>query len=1274
MRSPAIARGRELATLLGHFNAASRVLGVNEYVPHTFSRYDLVFFIGFDAVYTPPARFQDDVLSTATPVIWMDTGFREFSSRADVRKKYGFSVSHIDSLSVFDVVRAGDRTFTKGEPNINMIEISDRKKVTVSATALSSARHWEVPYIVRSGNLMYIADCPFASATETDRYLLFADMLHDLLLQPHESSHSALIRIEDVNPLENPAKLREIADILSSRNIPFLVGVIPFYVSRGEGINVSLSDRPDLVDALKYMVQNGGTIVMHGVTHQYRGITAVDYEFWDETTNRAIKDETVDGIARKLDTGIQEFMKNGLYPLVWETPHYTASVILYETVSKYFSTAMEQRLAIEDADAGQYFPYMINRDLYGQRIIPENLGYIPLDPDPAVGEAAVKQILEGAKVNLAVRDGFASNFFHAFVDLDLLREIVDGVQALGYTYMDVKDLTHWVKMKDRIILCGSQEYTITLDDQYLQETTFDRNGEIVATSTSEKRIKGPVTRHVTLEGGQTYKAEPVEFREKSPSLAERAVSGAGRILERLTGQEESWQEARVAILWNQYAEGAAFNDQASFAGVMRSVNIAVDTLFVGQAVRPGSHNLLFIPYAFVDSLRDEDYDVITKFVREGGNLVTDMPTELSSELGIVSGGTHLKVTHVRDRLFPDERIVWRYAELATKFDAEGIDHVFCTDEGTDAPLAVGKSFGRGKVIYFSTRFDPRSREGYSLYPYLLEYIGKYFRLGPVVRRDNLEVYFEPGSRARTMSTEALVKQWVRLGVSVLHVSGWHQYPKYTYDYQRLISLAHANGMLVYAWIEPPQVSQKFWNEHPGWREKNLEDADARASWRYPVALTDSACLREMAAEYRKLLEQFDWDGVNLSELYFDSGRGFQDPLLFTPMHPSALADFRKKYGFELDDVFDSTSVDYWMVNPAARRLVVEYRVKALEAVYERLLPMFGEIARAHPGFQVIVTAMDSYIAPELREYLGVDMASILALQKKYGFLLQVEDPERLWATAPSRYVEIGRRYSKLLGDPSLLLLDLNIVAGPRKPDQVTPFPTLIQTGTESFDLIRAASLGAPRMTIYSESSVNPQDLKFFPFALASEVHYRRTGGGYEVSSPYSFTLELPPEVREISIDGMLHSPSRENVFLIPAGTHTVAAGGDQSPAFSTHELEARILSISGNLLSIEQGIRTMAFTYEAGTRVFVALNREPTALSVDGSPYPFLPLRGNDCFTIMLPPGTHGVRLVVGDVVSYGVSLTSFWSSNAIAVFGAVAVLLLAGMYVALKIVRRRYA
>ena len=53
-------------------------------------------------------------------------------------------------------------------------------------------------------------------------------------------NHQAIIRIEDVTPLNDPAKLREVADILSERGIPFMVGVVPNYVDPGEDIRVKL--------------------------------------------------------------------------------------------------------------------------------------------------------------------------------------------------------------------------------------------------------------------------------------------------------------------------------------------------------------------------------------------------------------------------------------------------------------------------------------------------------------------------------------------------------------------------------------------------------------------------------------------------------------------------------------------------------------------------------------------------------------------------------------------------------------------------------------------------------------------------------------------------------------------------------------------------------------------------------------------------------------------------------------------------------------------------
>ncbi len=1272
LKNKAMGDGRQLEMLMGHFSTSTTLKGVNQYTSNEMASYDRIFYIGYSATNVVPQKFLDDVMHTSKQLIWLNTGFIDFCKRYDVKKKFGFTVSRLDSVAVFDMVKVNQKLFTKGEPITGIIEIADRRMVSVGAVAYSSTkRSRETPYMVKSGNLMYFADSPFASATESDRYLYFADLLHDILEQPHEESHSALIRIEDVTPLDNPEKLRDIADILSSRGVPFLVSVIPFYVNPGEGIRVSLSDKPDLVDALKYMVKNGGTIVMHGIYHRYKGVTAADFEFWDESTNKPIKDETAEGDAQKVELGIQELLKNGLQPLAWETPHYTASFLAYSVVAKYFSTAIEQRLAIEDFDYSQAFPYIIQKDLFGQQIFPENLGYVPLSNDPSVGENAVKNIIKNAKTNLYVRDGFASAFFHSFLDLNLLKELVDGVRALGYTYIDLRDYKNWVKTKDRIILSGSQDYTIDLNDQYLLEAYYDHQGEIRDKIISDTRMKGKITKSIQLGPGEFYKSEPVEFRGHEASMVENISRQAKKVYESVFSIEESWNEARVAILWNHYAKGAAFNDQASFASAFQSVGIPVDTFFIGQQIQLTPYNVLIVPYAFVDSLKEKEFDLITDFVNNGGYLITDTKNDLAENFGIKFTNTYLHVIRIRDRYFPEEHITWRYADLLTKFDAEDVDEVFCHDETTDAPVVIGKRAGKGKVIFIGTRFDSYSQLGYSQFPYLMEYVRKYFGVRPIMRRDRLEMYFEPGFR-HTWSVEQLVKLWVNEGIRIIHVSGWHQYPKYTIDYDRLVRLAHANGILVYAWIEPPQVSQMFWQNHPEWREKNYKNEDIRPSWRYPVALTDEKCLAAMTDEYKNFLSRYDFDGVNLAEMYFDAAKGFNDPKFFTPMHPSAIKEFKQKYGIDLPTIFDPASPNYWKTSPNIKNLVTDYRVQKLEHAYDVLLTMISDIAKSRDGYSVIVTAFDSYGSPELREYIGNDMTMILALQKKYQFTLQVEDPESLWSTSPLRYIELGKRYENLVSDSSKLSIDLNI--GPfRKPNTVTPFPTLTQTGIESYLLIRATALGSDRSTIYSEASTNPQDMSFLAYAFAARAQYDFTNHGYTVNSPYAVSMKLPKAINGIAIDGIAVSPFRDNVYLIPAGNHTIDIRPEGMTSFSTHELQTKLMSLTGNLLSVSYGLRDITFQYESSMRTLASFNREPTSVVIDGKSIAASVMKGTDCYTIFLPQGKHKAHIVAGDQFSYDVNLTSLWSTTAIALFGSLAVMLLVALYLALKVVKRRY-
>ena len=1269
LKSYATAIGRQLAQLMGHFNTTYTISGVDSYKVHDIQKYDYVFYVGYSQNNEVPSKFCADIANTDKPVIWLNSGFIEFCKKQNVEKRFGFKVAQSEKNSPFDQVEAGGVLYAKGTPDINYIQIVNQKAVEVWATAVSVRLKKETPYMVKSGNLIYVADLPFLGATETDRYLYFADKLHDILNEHHPERHQAIIRIEDVTPMHNPDKLRAIADYLSEKGIPFMVGVVPIYVNPVEDLRVRLTERPEMVDALKYMVKNGGSIIMHGATHQYRGISTTDFEFWDGPANKPINDEMEEDITKKIEMGLDEFIKNGIYPIAWETPHYTASFKTYEVVSRFFSTAVEQRMTIEDFDYGQYFPYIINKDIYGQKIFPENLGYVPLDSNPDSSRASVEKILRGAVMIHHVSDGIASFFFHPFINLDLLKQLVEGLQSQGYTFIDLSDSRNWVKTRDKIILTGSQSYNLKVDNSYLQEIYYDTVGNISQKIFSANRYNGIITKNITLKPGELYMAEGCDYHIKEPTFKDKYLRPLLNTYTNFLGNN-NWQEARVSICWNQFAKGAAFNDESSLAAMFRSLNVNIDTIFMGQNLRLKDCNLLIVPYAFTDSLTYFDFNKIQRFVKNGGNLITDRKNKLIEKFGIKFFPAESKIQLIRDSYFPEEFISWKYSQLVNKFDYTDDDEIFCEDAITNLAVAIGRKYGQGKIIYFNTAFDPNTPYGYGNYPYAMVYVKNYLQLSPVVKRENLSVYFDPGLRQR-ISVETLIKAWVRQGIRIIHVAGWHQYAKYNYEYQRVIGLAHANGMLVYAWLEPPQLNQKFWEKHPQWREKNYLNKDVRPSWRYPLALTDTQCLNAVISEYIKFIKAYDWDGVNIGELYFEAGKGFDQPKWFTPMNPSACKEFNDIYGFDMKEIFDPSSIFYWKQNPEAKEDVINYRMGKVTSFHDQILRAITDYAKTKSGFVVIVTFLDTYFSPEMKEYLGINSDSILKLQKKYGFIIQPEDPQNKWSTEPSRYIEFGKYYEKKIKDSSKLLIDLNILTF-RKKQEVTPFPTLLQAGIESYELINSASIGAPGFTVYSEATTNPQDLSLFQYASSSSVIYKFTENGYEVNSPYSFVLQLPKNIKVISVDGETATGYRDNNFFIPAGKHSIDCHPGNIPGFSTVNLQPQLLSFTGNVMDIDYDMRKVNFDYESTDKALVALNSKPTEVKVDGQSYNFKLLKGNDCFSLYLPIGKHFVEITTGNKFSYGISITSLWSISAIAIYGTLATSALLIMFLILKLIRKK--
>jgi len=184
------------------------------------------------------------------------------------------------------------------------------------------------------------------------------------------------------------------------------------------------------------------------------------------------------------------------------------------------------------------------------------------------------------------------------------------------------------------------------------------------------------------------------------------------------------------------------------------------------------------------------------------------------------------------------------------------------------------------------------------------------------------------------------------------------------------------------------------------------------------------------------------------------------------------------------------------------------------------------------------------------------------------------------------------------------------------------------------------------------------------------VRLRRIQDGWEVVTPVPIVLQLASGTMEILRNGERQLSIGDGKFLLPTGSYRVTLVPEGVRPFQVDILETRILSITGDLLSEKSSQRSVEFRYRSENRCIVTLTKEPFAVFVDGTETAFRALKGDGRFALMLPPGEHTILVVAQSSVSYGVDLTSFWSSSLIVVFGVLAGGILIVFYL---IVRIRY-
>lgn len=170
------------------------------------------------------------------------------------------------------------------------------------------------------------------------------------------------------------------------------------------------------------MQQKGGTVILHGYTHQNNKeeVSEEGYEFWKRKENAPLEMDIEKYVYDKVGKAIKECVKNNIYPLGFEAPHYAMDMRAYKEFKKYFSTYVGQYQSSNKRFTSAAYPYILKDTETFNILIAENLGYIEKE-----NPLWLKEIQENFRQISMVRGYTAGVFFHSYIDINYLKELVD---------------------------------------------------------------------------------------------------------------------------------------------------------------------------------------------------------------------------------------------------------------------------------------------------------------------------------------------------------------------------------------------------------------------------------------------------------------------------------------------------------------------------------------------------------------------------------------------------------------------------------------------------------------------------------------------------------------------------------------------------------------------------------------------------------------------------------------------------------------------------------
>ncbi len=441
-----------LYNLVGHFTTDIAVREVGAYQPGDMADFDFALYMGYEDRVLPDA-FLADVSAGLARVMWVSGNFFQWTEYAGEHNAQGVWGGQLEDDALFDrVAYKGRRLRRAGD--LARFQLSVDPGAQVLAELASSDSSAKTPYFACGPTLCYIADNPFPDDWRDARSIVFADLLHEFFYTGVTEHRRALVRLEDLAPgVSDLAALDEWTDELESRGTPFSMGVVPVFVDPNgkyysAGTRYTYAEDDAFFDAVERGRARGGSIVMHGYTHQHDGgVSREDWEFVVDGSNVPLPADGANWARGRVESGLAQFAARGRRPRVWETPHYAASPGDYAVFGEYFDAIFESQLVFSAlpgeaifgeflSPSTQFIPFELHVGSNGEAVVPENLGYF----DFTSPEASVDEMLLRADELTVLRDAVASFYFHHdLVPPDAVREILDRLSELDYEFASLSD-------------------------------------------------------------------------------------------------------------------------------------------------------------------------------------------------------------------------------------------------------------------------------------------------------------------------------------------------------------------------------------------------------------------------------------------------------------------------------------------------------------------------------------------------------------------------------------------------------------------------------------------------------------------------------------------------------------------------------------------------------------------------------------------------------------------------------------------------------------------